>query len=117
MAVMRGPGKIPDGTGDDRAARLAEALRQNLRRRKTQERAREAIGAGRAAGGAEARADGVAEPAPGRRMAGRRMAGRMTAGTTVGAAASRTADDDYLTAGGQAVGRVWTGSGWPADGR
>jgi hypothetical protein len=54
---MRGPGKMADNAGDGRAARLAEALRENLRRRKAQGRAREAatdaVRADLARGGAE----------------------------------------------------------------
>ena len=43
-----------DPTDDDRAARLAEALRANLRRRKAQARARrDATGADRAPGDAQ----------------------------------------------------------------
>ena len=47
---MRGPGKTPDKAGDSRAARLAGALRENLRRRKAQELARKSAAG---TGGAE----------------------------------------------------------------
>ena len=45
---MRAPGKMPEKAGSEgpgnRDARLAEALRENLRRRKSQERARKRAG-------------------------------------------------------------------------
>jgi hypothetical protein len=57
----------PDGSKDSRAARLAQALRDNLRRRKNQTRARmEAAGGARAgaACGTASGADAPDRPAP-----------------------------------------------------
>ena len=64
IAVMGGQGETPDDHGDHRAARLAEALRENLRRRKAQARARRE--AAREADGAAPPTDG-AKPALGGR--------------------------------------------------
>ena len=60
IAVM----KSPDKTQGHRAARLAEALRENLRKRKGQARARRA--------GADAGADAPGEAGPGEAKAARR---------------------------------------------
>ena len=58
IAVMRGPGKMPRHSGDDRAGRLAEALRENLRRRKNQERARRAAAVDTGGAGTSGATDG-----------------------------------------------------------
>ena len=66
---MGGADKSLGKSGDGRAARLAEALRENLRRRKTQARARREAAPGPAAekaGGAAPATDGAGPAAEGR---------------------------------------------------
>ena len=96
--------KSPDKAEDGRAARLAEALRENLRKRKVQARARKQAGADAGAAlDADARGPGVR---PGRgegNETGRHGPSLRTRGT-----------DGRR---GQAVGQEWTRSGWPAAGR